>query len=148
MDRKLAVQTVRTFALGFCLLASIVLLGCVKHETKAELHATAHRAVSGKLREVVHKAVSGRSEEMIWGHQVSVEPCYWSERQTLRDNGPEDSRHVFKCSGTEVVIENEVLLVNQKNYGKLSKEAIVRVTDGKVFINHKEAQPLAQIAQK
>ena len=104
---------------------------------------SAHHTVHDKLRSLV----SWQADDKIWGHKISVTPCVNAERQTISDTAPENSKHVLKCGNAEVVLENEVLSVNGKSYGKLAEKAAVRVENLKVFINDIETQFVTQVAQ-
>ena len=118
---------------------SMLLLALFSLLWLAGCNASAHRAA--------HELVSLRTEETIWGHKISITPCVHSNRQTHSDDGPENSKHTLKCPNAEVVLENEVLSVNGKSYGKLAEKATVKVEHQKVFINDVETQPITQVAQ-
>ena len=102
-------------------------------------HANLHRAA--------HEMLTLRADDRINGHKISITPCSHANRQTVRDTAPEDSKHIIKCPNAELVIENEVLNVNGKSYGKLAEKVAVRVEGQKVFINDLETQPVTQVAQ-
>ena len=102
-----------------------------------------HHTVHDKLQSLV----SLQADDLIWGHKISVTPCVNAERQTISDTAPENSKHVLKCGNAEVVLENEVLSINGKSYGKLAEKAMVKVENQKVFINDVETQPTTQVAQ-
>ena len=104
---------------------------------------SAHHTVHDKLRSLV----SLQADDKIGGHKISVTPCVNAERQTTSDTAPENSKHVLKCGNAEVVLENEVLSVNGKSYGKLAEKATIKVENQKVFINNVETQPITQVAQ-
>jgi hypothetical protein len=91
-----------------------------------------------------HGLLTLRTEETIWGHKLSVTPCAQPSRKTHSDDAPDNSKHTLKCPNAEVVLENEVLSVNGRSYGKLAEKAAVRIEKQKVFINDLETQPLEQ----
>jgi hypothetical protein len=84
-----------------------------------------------------------RGQDLINGHRVTITPCPHSTNTTLRDKSPEDSLHSMKCGETEVVINNEELIVNGKTYGKLKAGAAVAVDRGRVLIDSTETREVA-----
>jgi hypothetical protein len=82
-------------------------------------------------------------QDVINGHRVTITPCLNSTNTTLRDKSPEDSLHTMKCGETEVIINNEELVVNGKTYGKLKAGAAVAVDHGKVLIDSTETKEVA-----
>ncbi len=149
MIRKYGIRNhgMKALMIGLGLLTVAALQGC-SHSKAVEVHNKVGRqvrhSVHGKLSEIFF----GKTDVVVWGHQISLTPCRNAAMQTLSDNSPLDSHHVIQCGATKVQVVNEELRVNEKSYGKLQKEASVRVADGKVAINGSEVQPVAQVAQK
>jgi hypothetical protein len=86
---------------------------------------------------------ANHGQDVINGHRVTITPCLHSTNTTLRDKSPEDSLHSMKCGETEVVINNEELVVNSKSYGKLKAGAAVAVDNGRVLIDSTETKEVA-----
>jgi hypothetical protein len=87
--------------------------------------------------------IVNHGQDVINGHRVTITPCLHSANTTLRDKSPEDSLHSMKCGETEVVINNEELVVNGKSYGKLKTGAAVAVDNGRVLIDSTETKEVA-----
>lgn len=93
-----------------------------------------------------HHAAStlvNHGQDVINGHRVTITPCLQSTNETLRDKSPEDSLHTMKCGETEVIINNEELIVNGKTYGTLKAGAAVAVDHGKVLVDSTETREVA-----
>jgi len=87
--------------------------------------------------------IVNHGQDVINGHRVTITPCLHSTNTTLKDKSPEDSLHSMKCGETEVVINNEELVVNGKSYGKLKTGAAVAVDHGRVLIDSTETKEVA-----
>jgi hypothetical protein len=90
-----------------------------------------------------HMSLANHGQDVINGHSVTIKPCLHSTNETLKDESPENSLHTMKCGETELLINNEELVVNGKSYGKLKEGAPVIVDHGKVLIDSTEATEVA-----
>ncbi|MBI1766194.1 MAG: hypothetical protein HYR56_32725 [Acidobacteria bacterium] len=85
----------------------------------------------------------GRVEATVGTHAVVVTDCY--RTSVPQPQKVSDTEFQFKpCRDAEVVIRNEELIVNAKNYGRLQPKDAVTVDHGKVLINERAATVLAR----
>jgi hypothetical protein len=78
-------------------------------------------------------SVNNESEIDMGTHHVVVKPGSGFTSSSSMTGGP-DETHTFTCGEVTVKIENEILFVNDKNYGALQVGQSIEFDHGKVFV--------------
>lgn len=93
------------------------------------------------------EALSGKHENMLDSHQLTInKPCtLFTENMTRMENVPGYTKYEYTCGETRVfiVLNNEELTVNNRDYGRLNEGDSIVYDHGKVLINSKEVQEIA-----
>jgi len=83
-----------------------------------------------------------QSGSRLGSHLVKVSPACRTQESSSSENG----KHRFSCGNTTVNIDQERLMVNDRNYGTLKPGDTVEVENGRVMINTKEMPTSATVA--
>jgi hypothetical protein len=95
--------------------------------------------------------VLNRDKSVLGAHPVMITPCGWKLEDkfagSVKDEQTGKVYHKYTCGETILTIKDEELVVNGKSYGKLATATdSVKVDGGKVFVNEKEVQSVADTA--
>lgn len=93
-----------------------------------------------------------RDNTVLAAHRVTITPCGWKLENkfggSVKDEQTGKTYYKHSCGETIVTIKDEELAVNGKSYGKLANATdSVKVDGGRVFVNDKEVQAVADIAE-
>jgi hypothetical protein len=92
-----------------------------------------------------------RDKSVLGAHPVMITPCGWKLEDKfageVKDERTGKAYYKYTCGETIVTIKEEELMVNGKSYGKLAQATdSVKVDGGKVLVNDKEVQAVADTA--
>jgi hypothetical protein len=92
-----------------------------------------------------------KDRTILGSHSVTITPCGWKLENKfggeVRDEQAGKVYYKHSCGETVVIIKDEELVVNDKSYGKLATaNDSIKVSSGKVFVNDKEVQAVAETA--
>jgi hypothetical protein len=90
----------------------------------------------------------GRVEAKVGEHTVAVTDCYRTSVPAPQkvEASSTDGRVTYRftpCRDADILIRDEELVVNGTSYGRLKPNDAVTVDHGKVLINEREGQPVA-----
>ena len=94
------------------------------------------------------EALRGKHEDLLDSHQVTInKPCsLFTENMTIIERHPEQTKYQYTCGKTDVriVLKDEELTVNEKQYGRINKGDSIFFDKGRVLINSKEVHEVAR----
>jgi hypothetical protein len=93
-----------------------------------------------------------RDKSVLGAHPVMITPCGWKLEDkfagSVKDEQTGKAYHKYTCGETILTIKDEELVVNGKSYGKLAAATdSVKVDGGRVFVNDREVQSVADTAR-
>lgn len=91
----------------------------------------------------VNVSVNNESETDMGSHHVVIKPGSTLTSSSSVTFG-DDEKYEFTCGDITVKIENEELIVNEKNYGKLEAGQSIKIDHGTVFVADQERTPVKQ----